>query len=78
MGKSNKTEISVNRVSINPLQPGVAFLYPLKTSETFRFSDVFKGYGKATSTCNRLIKFNRSTVKKENHTLLTENLMFRV
>ena len=31
-----------------PLQPGVAFLYPLKTSENFqlfRFSDVFRGQG---------------------------------
>ena len=25
----------------NPLQPGVAYLYPLKT---FRFFDVFRGY----------------------------------
>ena len=33
----------------NPLQPGVAFLYPLKT---FRFSDVFRGYKKATPGCN--------------------------
>ena len=29
---------------INPLQPGVAYLYLLKTSETFRFSDNFRGY----------------------------------
>ena len=35
--------------SINPLLPGVAFLYPLK-----RFSDVFRGYRKATPGCNGL------------------------
>ena len=29
---------------LNPLQPGVAYLYPLKTSETFRFSGIFRGY----------------------------------
>ena len=30
----------------NPLQPSVAFLYPLKTSENQRFSDIFRGYRK--------------------------------
>ena len=29
---------------INPLQPGVAFPYPLKHQKTLRFSDVFRGY----------------------------------
>ena len=28
----------------NPLLPGVPFLYPLKTSENLRFSDVFRVY----------------------------------
>ena len=32
---------------LNPLQPGVAFLYPLKTSEN-------RGYRKATPVCNGL------------------------
>ena len=40
--------------NFNPLQPGVAFLYPLKTSETFRFSDVFKGCREATPGCIEL------------------------
>ena len=40
--------------NFNLLQPGVAFLYPLKTSEIFRFSDVFKGYRKATPGCIEL------------------------
>ena len=38
---------------LNPLQPGIAFLYPLKTSggkEKF-----FRGYRKATPGCNGLI-----------------------
>ena len=39
---------------LNPLQPFVAFLYPLRTSETFRFSNVFGGYRKATPGCNGL------------------------
>ena len=39
---------------INLLQPGVAFLYPPKTSENFRFSDVFSEYRKATLRCNGL------------------------
>ena len=28
----------------NPLQPGVACLYTLKTSENVKVSDVFRGY----------------------------------
>ena len=41
---------------VNPLQSGVAFLYPLKTSERSegRFSDVFRGYIKAIAGCNGL------------------------
>ena len=39
----------------NPLQPSVAFLYPLKTSEHQRFSDIFRGYKKATLGCNGLM-----------------------
>ena len=38
----------------NPLQPGVAFLYPLKNQETSRFSNIFRGYRKARPTCNGL------------------------
>ena len=34
--------------SINPFQANATFLYPLKTLETQRFSDIFRGYGKAT------------------------------
>ena len=32
----------------NPYSPNVTFLYPLKTSENLRFSDVFRGYRKVT------------------------------
>ena len=31
------------------------FLYPLKTSENHRFSDVFRGYRNVTLDCNELI-----------------------
>ena len=36
------------------LNPGVAFLYPLKTSENLKFSDVFRGHRKLTPGCNGL------------------------
>ena len=39
---------------LNTLLPGVPFLYPLKTSENCRFSDVFKEYKKVTSSSNAL------------------------
>ena len=31
-------------ISVNPYSPNFTFLYPLKTSENRRFSDVFRGY----------------------------------
>ena len=40
--------------AFNPLQSCVAFLYPLKTSENLRFSDVFREYRKVTPCCNGL------------------------
>ena len=46
---------------VNPLQCGVAFLYPLKSSENLQ------GYRKATPGCNGLVKeklfINRLTIK---------------
>ena len=40
---------------INPLSPDVAFLFPQKILENlYRFSDVFRGYRKATLGCNGL------------------------
>ena len=41
-------ESSILIVAINPLQPGVAFLYPLKTSENLKVFLCFQGYSKAT------------------------------
>ena len=40
----------------NPLMSSVTFLYPLKTSENLRFSDVFKGYKNVTLDINGLIR----------------------
>ena len=40
---------------LNPLYSDVAFLYPLKISENLKFSDVFRGYRKATPGYNGLI-----------------------
>ena len=39
---------------INPLQANVPFLYPLKTSENQKFSDIFRGYRKGTLAWNGL------------------------
>ena len=33
---------------VNPYSPNVTFLYPLKTSENRRFSDIFRGYRNVT------------------------------
>ena len=38
----------------NPFQPDVPFLYPLKTSENKRFSDIFRGYRNRTPGWNVL------------------------
>ena len=35
-------------MAINPFYSSVTFLYPLKTSENQRFSDVFRGYRNVT------------------------------
>ena len=45
-----------SRSLFNPLQPGVAFLYPWKHQKTLKF--VFRGYKKATPGCNGLNKHN--------------------
>ena len=37
-----------------PITAGVHFLYPLKTSESLRFSDVFSGYKLGTPASNTL------------------------
>ena len=39
-------------IFVNPSQINVFFLYSLKTSEHFKFSDVFKGYRNGTLTRN--------------------------
>ena len=35
---------SLRRERVNPFSTNVSFLYPLQTSENWRFSDVFEGY----------------------------------
>ena len=44
----------ISSTVFNPLHAGVTYLYSLKTSENLkvRFSDVFRGYRKATPDCN--------------------------
>ena len=41
-------------MSINPFSTNVPLLYPLKTSENLRFSDVFRGYRSGTLVKNGL------------------------
>ena len=53
--KRGENRYMTDPLYINPLQPGVAFQYLLKTSENLRFSDVFRGYRKTTSGCNGLM-----------------------
>ena len=48
-------QVCLNIMNVYPLQPGVAFLYPLKHQKNFRFS-VFRRYRKATPTCNGFMK----------------------
>ena len=57
---------------LNPFLPGVSFLYPLKTSETRRFSYVFKGYKKRTLGGNGLAEYGTTPWKAP--TTLTEFL----
>ena len=42
---------------INPVLVDVPILYPLKSSENFRFSDVFRGYKMGPLARNGLINF---------------------
>ena len=42
-------------VLFNPFAPNARFLYPLKTSENLRFSDVFRGKRKGVLETNGLI-----------------------
>ena len=47
----------MNNQSFNPSHANGLFLYPLKTSEYQRFSDVFRRYRKRPVAWNRLIKY---------------------
>ena len=46
-----------NSSFINPFQASISFLYPLKTSENHRFSDIFRGHRNGTLTWNGLILY---------------------
>ena len=59
---------------MNPLLPGVPFLYPLKISENRKFPDILRGYKKGTSRSNGLI--NASKVSGIIH--LRKNIWFWV
>ena len=44
-----------SKAKINPFQTNAPFLYPLKTSETWKFFDFFRGYRNAILAWDRLI-----------------------
>ena len=47
--------LSITDYVLNPFLTNVSFLYPLKTLENHRFSDVFRGYKSGTLVENGLI-----------------------
>ena len=53
---SNKPlKIVVVSLLLTQILPGVAFYTPWKHQKTWRFSDIFRGYRKATPGCNGLM-----------------------
>ena len=54
--KSVKRYITIR---VNPFHDTGVFLYPMKTSENQRFSDVFRGYRKRLVAWNRLMYFQK-------------------
>ena len=61
---------------INPFSTNIPLLYPLKTLENRRFSDVFRGYRCATLIENELMawRFVKSQKCKRLHTSKTEKM----
>ena len=52
---AEKNTIQTAEANVNPFHATGLFLYPLKTSESHRFSDVFRGYRKRPVKRNELI-----------------------
>ena len=50
----NKSSQCSTFIFLKPLLPNAPFLYPMKTSENLRFSNVFRGYKKGISGSNGL------------------------
>ena len=50
--------IQVETNAFNQLQTNAPFSYPLKTSEDLWFSDIFRGFKKATLVSNWLRRFS--------------------
>ena len=55
-GKVQKKISENHQKRLNPFQPSVALLHPLKTSETLKVLYVFWGYSNATLGCNRVTR----------------------
>ena len=61
--EKNQTKVYLGSSNIQPYReklthycPVLVFYTPWKHQKTFRFSDVFRGYRKATPSCNGLIR----------------------
>ena len=71
------TILSSSPIMVNPFSTNVPLLYPLKTSENFRFSDVFRGYRSGTlvengfttnkTMCNSIINGFLTTYYEQSH-----------
>ena len=61
----------------SPFQSSVTFLYPLKTSENQRFSDVFRGYRNVTQDQNGL-KLNLEMFQKNVFEIVGKNTVCEI
>ena len=52
--RNNNLDVYDNQVNLNPFPANVPYLYPLKTSENQRVSDIFRGCRKGTLAWNGL------------------------
>ena len=68
---------NIGKKWVNPISANALFLYPLKTSENLRFSDVFKGYRNVVLAWKGLMgEFSMLIVKFEHLTTYWWHLFF--
>ena len=81
------TILSSSPIMVNPFSTNVPLLYPLKTSENFRFSDVFRGYRSGTLVEMGLLQIKQCVTQllmvssqpiMSNHTKLASRSMHHI